>query len=88
MTDGSAHTDRAMDARGNRLLSIEYCGCCIADLYNGSRPHMSLGPGVPDPPAGIPAALQSTRHQIPDGLELIAQPVLGGLHHEYGLASA
>ncbi len=56
--------------------------------YNGSRPHMSLGPGVPDPPAGIPAALQSTRHQIPDGLEVIAQPVRGGLHHEYGLASA
>ena len=56
--------------------------------YNSSRPHMSLGPGVPDPPVGIPVALQSARHQIPDDLEVIAQPVLGGLHHEYGLASA
>jgi transposase InsO family protein len=30
--------------------------------YNRGRPHMSLGPGVPDPPPGIPAQLQLDRH--------------------------
>ncbi|MEA3276111.1 MAG: integrase core domain-containing protein, partial [Pseudomonadota bacterium] len=59
-----------------------------ATHYNSARPHMSLGPGVPDPPAGIPVVLKSTRHRIRDGQEIIARPVLGGLHHEYGLAAA
>ncbi len=49
---------------------------------------MSLGPEVPDPPGGIRVALQSTRHQSRDGLRFIAQRVLGGLHHEYGLVAA
>ncbi len=57
-----------------------------AAYYNSSRPHMSLGPGVPDPPASIPAVLQSTRHRIRDGSEVIARSVLGGLHHDYALA--
>ena len=56
--------------------------------YNGSRPHMALGPGVPDPPAGIPVALQSSRHRIGDGVEGVARPVLGGLHHDYAFAAA
>ncbi len=56
--------------------------------YNGSRPLISLGPGVPDPPVGIPVALQSRRHRIRGDLKVIARPVLGGLHHEYGVAAA
>jgi hypothetical protein len=55
--------------------------------YNRGRPHSSLGPGVPDPPAGIPAPLQSERHGIRDLGRLIVTPVLGGLHHDYALAS-
>src|SRR5207249_10444584 len=31
------------------LLGIRYYGFLIANLYNRSRPHMSLGPGIPDP---------------------------------------
>ena len=54
--------------------------------YNRLRPHSSLGPGVPDPPTGIPAPLQSERHGISDLGRLIATPVLGGLHHNYALA--
>ncbi len=53
--------------------------------YNGGRPHMSLGPGVPDPPAGIPVPLQSTPHSFASGFHVVARPILGGLHHEYGL---
>ena len=56
--------------------------------YNSSRPHMSLGSGVPDPPVGVPVALQSSRHRIRGDLKVIARPVLGGLHHEYGVAAA
>jgi putative transposase len=51
--------------------------------YNEGRPHMSLGPGIPQPPP--PIRLQAHRHQIPEHLQVIAHPILGGLHHEYQL---
>lgn len=53
--------------------------------YNGGRPHMSLGPGVPEPPVGIPAPLQSASHSFLSGFRAVGRPILGGLHHEYGL---
>jgi len=53
--------------------------------YNGGRPHMSLGPGVPDPPPGLPVSLQSTPHSLADGFRVVSRPLLGGLHHEYNL---
>jgi putative transposase len=53
--------------------------------YNTGRPHMSLGPGIPQPPASLPAPLQAHRHQLPGHLHVVARPILGGLHHEYGL---
>jgi len=46
---------------------------------------MSLGPGIPDPPAEVPVPLQSTSHCTLRGLHVLARPFLGGLHHEYGL---
>lgn len=55
--------------------------------YNRVRPHSSLGPSVPDPPTRIPAPIQSERHRIDDLAHAIATPVLGGLHHDYALAS-
>jgi transposase InsO family protein len=56
--------------------------------YNQARPHMSLGPGVPDPPNGIPARLQIDRHRADATLNVFARSVLGGLHHEYSLAAS
>jgi len=53
--------------------------------YNKGRPHSSLGPGIPNPPSDLPVALQTHRHRIPNHLKVMAQPILGGLHHEYGL---
>jgi transposase InsO family protein len=53
--------------------------------YNRGRPHMALGPGIPQPPASLPAPLQAHRHRLPDHLHVMACPILGGLHHEYGL---
>jgi putative transposase len=57
--------------------------------YNRARPHMSLGPGVPDPPAsGALGHNCGARHRIGERLLVHVRSVLGGLHHEYSLASA
>src|SRR6266850_1706619 len=53
--------------------------------YNAGRPHMSLGPGMPQPPASRPVPLQIPRHRLPAHLHVVARPILGGLHHEYQL---
>jgi putative transposase len=53
--------------------------------YNASRPHTALGPGIPQPPVSLPVALQAHRHQLPADLQVVAQAVLGGLHHAYRL---
>ena len=54
---------------------------------NHARPHMALGPGIPDPPA----VSTSTQHLKPltcsrDTTKVRARPVLGGLHYEYSWA--
>jgi transposase InsO family protein len=55
--------------------------------YNEARPHMALGPGVPDPPpVAVQPANQLSRHQIGGRLVLRVKSILGGLHHEYSLA--
>lgn len=53
--------------------------------YNRGRPHSSLGPGIPDPPVELPVTPHRHRHRIPNHCKVVAHPVLGGLHHEYGL---
>jgi transposase InsO family protein len=52
--------------------------------YNGARPHMALGPGVPDPPrthVGHPPA--KSRHRRNESYAVGARSILCGLHHEY-----
>ena len=57
--------------------------------YNGARPHMALGPGVPDPPpATVRRSTQLSRHRIGGRLVLRVKSILAGLHHEYSLAPA
>jgi len=53
--------------------------------YNQGRPHPSIGPGIPDPPVGLPVTRQEHRHRIPGHLQAGSHPVLGGLPHEYEL---
>jgi putative transposase len=55
--------------------------------YNRGRPHASLGPGIPDPPADLYVG-QSNGHCIPADHRVEAMPILGGLHHEYRLVLA
>jgi transposase InsO family protein len=54
--------------------------------YNTGRPHMSLGPGIPQAPPPLPVPLHVHRHQLPNHLRVVTRPILGGLHHEYRLA--
>lgn len=54
--------------------------------YNGSRPHMALGPGVLDPPAAPTlASEENSRHRLGERLVMCARSVFGGLHHDYFL---
>jgi putative transposase len=55
--------------------------------YNRGRPHMGLGPGIPDPPI-IPYARPTSRHRRGAPYVVRADPILGGLHHEYTLVTA
>jgi putative transposase len=57
-----------------------------APYYNTSRPHMALGPGIPQPPPSLPVPLQAHRHRLPEHLSVVSHQILGGLHHAYGLA--
>jgi transposase InsO family protein len=59
------------------------------EYYNRGRPHMSLGPGVPDPPVDLPLILHNiSGHHVGRCLGVHAKPILGGLHHEYSLVAA
>lgn len=53
--------------------------------YNVGRPHMSLGPGIPQPTSPLPVPLQAHRHRLPEHLRVGACPILAGLHHDYRL---
>jgi putative transposase len=53
--------------------------------YNHGRPHVSLGPGISQPPPHLPVPLHAHRRRIPTSLQVVARPILGGLHHEYRL---
>jgi transposase InsO family protein len=53
--------------------------------YNRGRPHLALGPGLPEPISEcVPP--NEHRHRLPFGYRAVKRSVLGGLHHEYGLA--
>jgi putative transposase len=56
--------------------------------YNRGRPHMVLGPGVPDPPAIVSRSMHRCRHSLDDFSSVRSKAVLGGLHHEYSPAPA
>jgi transposase InsO family protein len=56
--------------------------------YNRGRPHMMLGPGVPDPPAARPTVTPKSRHRLGNFGSVRSKAVLGGLHHEYSLCPA
>jgi hypothetical protein len=49
----------------------------------------ALGPGVPDPPrATVVFPKTESRHRLPAGALVLAKSIVGGLHHEYYLATA
>jgi putative transposase len=56
--------------------------------YNGGRTHMSPGPGTPDSPAITKVPAPSSRYRRGESYAVRANPILGGLHHEYSLRLA
>ena len=57
--------------------------------YNTGRPHMALGPGVPDPPREMhDNAAPTSRHRLREDRVVRAHSILGGLHQEYFWAPA
>jgi transposase InsO family protein len=56
--------------------------------YNGGRPHMSLGPGIPELPAITTVPAPSSRHRRGESYAVRAASILDGLHHEYSLMPA
>jgi putative transposase len=56
--------------------------------YNGGRPHMTLGPGIPDPPQNLEQPSPKARHRLGHLGSVHSKAILGGLHHEYSLAPA
>jgi hypothetical protein len=52
---------------------------------NRGRPHMSLGPGFPEPTENLPAQEQPHQHQLPADAKVVAKPILAGLLHEVRL---
>jgi len=51
--------------------------------YNQGRPHLSLGPGIPEPAAVFLPLQGHDRHTFAQDCKVAARAVLGGLHHEY-----
>jgi putative transposase len=57
--------------------------------YNGGRPHMALGPGIPHPPVStLVHPRPHSRYRGEESYAVRANPILGGLHHEYSLVAA
>jgi transposase InsO family protein len=70
----------------NHMRSILKSWACH---YNRCRPHMSLGPGLPDPPSAPTCpAQQKSRHRIDVPLRLNVKLLLGRVHHECALQVA
>jgi transposase InsO family protein len=56
--------------------------------YHGGRPHVALGPGVPDPPDSTLVLNRYSRRRREESYADLAKPILGGLHHEYTFVPA
>lgn len=78
----SAELDESVRRLGLRVLKS------WIDHYNHSRPHMALGPGVPDPPPNLVVPLSESPHGLGGFGSIRGKSVLGGLHHEYSFACA
>jgi putative transposase len=68
-------------------LSEKHLGRILAEWvthYNRGRPHLSLGPGIPEPAEILLPPQPHGRHSTAKDCKVAARTVLGGLHHEYG----
>ncbi len=72
------------------LLACDFCWRTpivngYSEVYAASAwTNLSLGPGIPDPPAGLPTP-PLIGHRLPSDSRVVTRAILSGLHHEYGL---
>jgi transposase InsO family protein len=76
----------------SKYLSESHLRCILKSWiphYNTRRPHMALGPGVPDPPlTNLEHPRPNSCHRRGESYAVRVNPILGGLHHEYFLVPA
>ena len=53
--------------------------------YNQGRPHLSLGPGIPESAEIILLPRNRHRHSLEEDCKVAVRAILGGLHQEYSL---
>ena len=51
--------------------------------YNHGRPHLSLGPGIPEPTDVFFPQQDRGKQSVASDCRIASRPILGGLHHEY-----
>ena len=74
-------TQFAFQAHGSRQVTAQFDG---GTMTFGRRRAAAAGSGPEDESvAAVPAGPR--RHKLPEGYRVTSMPVLGGLHHEYGL---
>jgi len=67
-------------------LSEKHLGRILTEWvahYNRGRPHLSLGPGIPEPAEVFIPQQGCGRHFLAQDCTIAVRPVLGGLHNEY-----
>jgi len=55
----------------------------VGDALQASAPHLSLGPGIPEPAAVFPPLQGHDTHTFAQDCKVAARALLGGLHREY-----
>jgi hypothetical protein len=78
-----------IEHRSRRTVLKSPPHCPKAPHYNAGRPHMALGPGIPDPPPALRDQQKaSSRRRREESYAVHAKSILAGLHHEYSFAPA
>jgi hypothetical protein len=75
---------RANDATRIALVWLSWLFDWRRARQPGLTPYVPA-PGIPLPIRTLPVPQQAHRHRMPTGQYIVARPVIGGLHHDYGL---
>jgi hypothetical protein len=78
-----------LDARVHGRFPAFSLGIARDSASSGAvRPYVARGPGIPQLPMALPVPLHAHRYQLLPHVQVVARPILSGLHHEYRLEKA